>query len=75
MRKGPAGTRTMSVTLETVVAAGVPTDEARDKPAGMNLPMLIKFASDRKRLAVAELAAQLKLCGRESISVPADYLR
>ena len=42
---------------------------------GVNLPMLIKFASDRKRLAVAELAAQLKQCGRESISVPADYLR
>lgn len=42
---------------------------------GMNLPMLIKFASDRKRLSVADLAAQLKACGRESISVPADYLR
>jgi PTS system mannose-specific IIA component len=42
---------------------------------GMNLPMLIKFASDRKRLAVSDLAAQLKECGRESISVPADYLR
>jgi PTS system mannose-specific IIA component len=42
---------------------------------GMNLPMLIKFASDRKRLGVAELAAQLKECGRESISVPGDYLR
>lgn len=42
---------------------------------GMNLPMLIKFASDRKRLTVSDLAAQLKECGRESISVPADYLR
>lgn len=42
---------------------------------GMNLPMVIKFASDRKRLTVAELAAQLKECGRESISVPGDYLR
>lgn len=42
---------------------------------GMNLPMVIKFASDRKRLAVAELATQLKECGRESISVPGDYLR
>ena len=42
---------------------------------GMNLPMLIKFASDRKRLPVTDLAAQLKECGRESISVPADYLR
>ena len=42
---------------------------------GVNLPMLIKFASDRKRLPVGDLAAQLKTCGRESISVPADYLR
>lgn len=42
---------------------------------GMNLPMVIKFASDRKRLGVADLAAQLKDCGRESISVPGDYLR
>jgi PTS system mannose-specific IIA component len=42
---------------------------------GMNLPMLIKFASDRKRVGVTELAAQLKECGRESISVPGDYLR
>jgi len=42
---------------------------------GVNLPMLIKFASDRKRLGVTELAAQLKECGRESISVPGDYLR
>jgi mannose PTS system EIIA component len=42
---------------------------------GVNLPMLIKYASDRNRLGVTELAAQLKECGRESISVPGDYFR
>jgi len=42
---------------------------------GMNLPMVIKFASDRNRLGITELATQLKECGRESISVPGDYLR
>jgi PTS system mannose-specific IIA component len=42
---------------------------------GVNLPMLIKFASDRKTLSVAELAETLKKCGRESISVAGDYLK
>lgn len=42
---------------------------------GVNLPMLIKFFSDRSKLGLAELAAQLKACGRESISVAGDYLR
>ncbi len=42
---------------------------------GVNLPMVIKFASDRKRQSVAELAETLKNCGRESISVAGDYLK
>jgi len=42
---------------------------------GVNLPMLIKFFSDRDKSGVTELAAQIKACGRESISVAGDYLR
>ena len=42
---------------------------------GVNLPMLIKFAGDRSRFGVAELAAQLKGCGRESVAVAGDYLK
>lgn len=42
---------------------------------GVNLPMLIKFFSDRDKLGIAELAAQLKAVGRDSISVAGDYLR
>ncbi len=42
---------------------------------GVNLPMVIKFASDRKMRSVAELAETLKKCGRESISVAGDYLK
>jgi PTS system mannose-specific IIA component len=42
---------------------------------GVNLPMVIKFASDRDKLGVAELAATLKKCGLESISVAGDYLK
>lgn len=42
---------------------------------GVNLPMVIKFASDRKTRSVAELAETLKKCGRESISVAGDYLK
>lgn len=42
---------------------------------GVNLPMLIKFFSDRGKSGVTELAAQIKACGRESISVAGDYLR
>jgi PTS system mannose-specific IIA component len=42
---------------------------------GVNLPMVIKFAGERGRCAVAELAARLKACGRESISVAGDYLK
>ena len=42
---------------------------------GVNLPMVIKFFSDRNRWSLSELATQIKACGRESISVASDYLR
>lgn len=42
---------------------------------GVNLPMVIKFASDREKSGVEELAATLKKCGLESISVAGDYLK
>jgi PTS system mannose-specific IIA component len=42
---------------------------------GVNLPMIIKFASDRTRHSVAELAPLLKESGRDSISVAGDYLK
>ena len=42
---------------------------------GVNLPMLIKFASDRGRYSVGELAERLKKCGCEGISVAGDYLK
>jgi PTS system mannose-specific IIA component len=42
---------------------------------GVNLPMLIKFASDRQRYGVAELAAAIKECGREGVAVAGDYLK
>lgn len=42
---------------------------------GVNLPMIIKFAGDRTRYGVTELAGILKQCGRESISVASDYLK
>jgi mannose PTS system EIIA component len=42
---------------------------------GVNLPMVIKFASERGRLGVAELAAALKKCGLESISVAGEFLK
>jgi len=42
---------------------------------GVNLPMLIKFASDRGRLQVAELAAQIRDCGRDGVTVAGDYLK
>lgn len=42
---------------------------------GVNLPMVIKFAADRGKHGVAELAEKLKKCGRESISVAGDYLK
>lgn len=42
---------------------------------GVNLPMIIKFAGDRGKHGVAELAAVLKQSGRESISVAGEYLK
>jgi mannose PTS system EIIA component len=42
---------------------------------GVNLPMLIKFASDRQRYGVAELAAAVKESGREGVAVAGDYLK
>ncbi|CAG0951861.1 PTS sugar transporter subunit IIA [Geobacter sp.] len=42
---------------------------------GVNLPMVIKFACERDRASVAELATSLKECGRESIAVAGDYLK
>jgi PTS system mannose-specific IIA component len=42
---------------------------------GVNLPMLIKFAAEREKSGVAELARILKGCGQESISVAGDYLK
>ena len=42
---------------------------------GVNLPMLIRFASDRGRYGVAELAAQIRDSGREGVTVAGDYLK
>ena len=42
---------------------------------GVNLPMVIKFAADRGKYGVAELAERLKKCGCEGISVAGDYLK
>ena len=42
---------------------------------GVNLPMLIRFFSDRGRYGVAELAAQLRDSGREGVTVTGDYLK
>lgn len=42
---------------------------------GVNLPMVIKFATERQKSAVVELAGSLRDCGRESIAVAGDYLK
>jgi PTS system mannose-specific IIA component len=42
---------------------------------GVNLPMLIRFASDRERCGVAELAALIRESGREGVAVAGDYLK
>jgi len=42
---------------------------------GVNLPMLLKFATEREKSGVADLAQILKSCGQESISVAGDYLK
>ena len=42
---------------------------------GVNLPMLIRFASDRDRFGVAELASHIRDSGREGVTVAGDYLK
>jgi mannose PTS system EIIA component len=42
---------------------------------GVNLPMLLEFSSKRGRLPVSELAKALRDSGKESISIPGDYLK
>ncbi len=42
---------------------------------GVNLPMVIKFVSDREKFPVVELAERLKGSGRESILVAGAYLK
>lgn len=42
---------------------------------GVNLPMVIKFFSDRNTYSVPELAERLKKCGCDGISVAGDYLK
>jgi PTS system mannose-specific IIA component len=42
---------------------------------GVNLPMLLKFATEREKAGVADLAQMLKACGQESISVAGDFLK
>jgi len=42
---------------------------------GVNLPMVIKFATERKQCSVDALAKKLKECGLESITVAGEYLR
>jgi len=42
---------------------------------GVNLPMLIKFAGERGKSTLAELAQMLRECGREGILVAGEYLK
>jgi mannose PTS system EIIA component len=42
---------------------------------GVNLPMMIKFAQDRAKFGVAELAEKLMQSSRESIIVAGGYLK
>ncbi len=42
---------------------------------GVNLPMVIKFAADRDKRGIAELAGALRACGLESIIVAGDFLK
>ena len=43
--------------------------------SGVNLPMLIRFASERTGSDVATLARGLRETGREGIAVAGDYLK
>ena len=42
---------------------------------GVNLPMLIRFASDRDRFCISELASLIRDSGREGVTVAGDYLK
>jgi mannose PTS system EIIA component len=42
---------------------------------GVNLPMVIKFATDRQKKGIRELGASLRENGRDAIIVAGDYLR
>ena len=42
---------------------------------GVNLPMLIRFASDRSQCGVSELASHIRDTGREGVTVAGDYLK
>ena len=42
---------------------------------GVNLPMIIRFFSDRGRFGVSELAALLRDSAREGVTVAGDYLK
>ncbi|GAM08786.1 fructose-specific phosphotransferase enzyme IIA component [Geobacter sp. OR-1] len=83
IEKAMVNVNTPEVLLMTDMFGGTPSnmslsflEENRvEVLTGVNLPMLIKFFSDRNRCGISELAAQLKGCGRESISVAGDYLR
>jgi PTS system mannose-specific IIA component len=42
---------------------------------GVNLPMIIRFVSDRNQNGIAELAGKIKESGIEGISIAGDYLK
>ncbi|MDD2319320.1 MAG: PTS sugar transporter [Geobacteraceae bacterium] len=50
-------------------------DDEIEVITGVNLPMVIKFATERDKLGVADLASSIKKCGLDSISVAGDYLK
>jgi len=42
---------------------------------GVNLPMILKFFNSREGLPLADLAAQLKSYGQQSITLASDFLQ
>ncbi len=50
-------------------------DDRVEVMTGVNLPMLIKFAGERGKWPLAELARMLRECGREGILVAGEYLK
>ncbi|AJE03010.1 PTS sugar transporter subunit IIA [Geobacter pickeringii] len=42
---------------------------------GVNLPMIIKFATERANASVSDLAGSIRDCGRDGITVAGDYLK